>query len=127
MIFAASFTLNVSTASKAKDYFCLCTLILILFKAFITVDDVTSSSINVTVMVVPEATSYQLVLRDPSGTEMVIDITPEDFVNGEFPNTFENLDPETDYEIGLRYTNAAGETQDAESVMTRTTGMSLTH
>ena len=126
MIFAASFTLNVSTASKAKDYFCL-HLILILFKAFITVDDVTSSSINVTVMVVPEATSYQLVLRDPSGTEMVIDITPEDFVNGEFPNTFENLDPETNYEIGLRYTNAAGETQDAEPVMTRTTGMSLTH
>ena len=32
-------------------------------------------------------------------------------MNGEFPNTFENLDPETDYEIGLRYTNAAGETQ----------------
>ena len=76
-------------------------------------------------MEVPEATSYQLVLRDPSGAETVIDITPEDFINGEFPNTFENLDPETDYEIGLRYTNAAGETQAEEPVMARTTGTSL--
>ena len=100
-------------------------LILIFITAFITVDDVTSSSINVTVMEVPEATSYQLVLRDPSGAEMIVPITPEDFVNGIFPNTFENLDPETDYKIGLRYTNAAGETQDAEPVMARTTGTSL--
>ena len=73
----------------------------------------------------PEATSYQLVLRDPSGAETVTDIILEDFVNGEFPYTFENLDPETDYEIGLRYTNAAGKTQDAETVMARTTGISL--
>ena len=100
-------------------------VILIFITAFITVDDVTSSSINVTVIEVPEATSYQLVLRDSSGAEMMVDITPEDFVNGEFPNTFESLDPETDYEIGLRYTNAAGETQDAEPVMARTTGTSL--
>ena len=76
-------------------------------------------------MEVSEATSYQLILRDPSGAEMVVDITPEDFMNGEFPSAFENLDPETDYEIVLRYTNAAGETQDAEPVTARTTGLSL--
>ena len=111
----------------AKTHDKIALVISIFFKAFITVDDVTSSSINVTVIEVLEATSYQLVLRDPSGAEMIVDITPEDFVNGEFPNTFENLDPETDYEIGLRYTNAAGETQAEEPVMTRTTGTSVKH
>ena len=75
------------------------------------------------VIEVPEATSYQLILRDLSGGKMVIDITPGDFVNGEFSYTFENLDPETDYEIDLRYTNAAGETQETEPVIARTTGM----
>ena len=109
----------------AKTHGKIALVISIFFKAFITVDDVTSSSINVTVTKVPEATSHQLVLTDPSGAETVIDITPEDFMNGEFPNTFENLDPETDYEIGLRYTNAAGETQEAKPVMARTTGTSL--
>ena len=113
-------SVNVCTPTKTQDF---CNSIS--FKAFITVDDVTSSSINVTVTEVPEATSYQLVLRDPSGAEMVVDITPEDFMNGEFPSAFENLDPETDYEIVLRYTNAAGETQEAETVMARTTGISL--
>ena len=90
----------------------------------VTVDDITSSAINVTVVEVPEASSYQLVITDPIGNEEVVDITPEDFVNGEFPYMFENLDPKEDYEISLRYTDPAGETIDAGSLMATTLGMS---
>ncbi|XP_072025071.1 uncharacterized protein [Amphiura filiformis] len=86
-----------------------------------TLGDVTSSSINVTVMEIADAISYELVLTDPDGGETVVDITPEEFMDGQFTHMFDNLQPETDYEIGLRYTNADEDTIDAEPLMATTT------
>ena len=78
-----------------------------------------------TVVEAPDASSYELVITDPDGNETIVEILPEDFANGSFPYTFENLQPGTNYEVGLRYKNPAGETMDAEPVMATTPGISL--
>ena len=95
----------------------------ILVAVLVFVDAVSSSSINVTILEEPDAVSYELVITDPEGNETLVAITPEMFMNGSFPYTIENLDPGTDYEISVRYTNLAGETVDGTPVMARTPGI----
>ena len=86
----------------------------------LSIIDVTSSSVNVTVAETPDAQAYQLVITDPDGMEMTVDISPEDFVNGSFPYTFENLGPNTAYTIDLRVTNSNGTMTDGGTLMVMT-------
>lgn len=62
---------------------------------------------------------------DSNGAETVIDLTPEDFVNGTLTYTFDDLLPLSDYQLSLRYTNTDGEEIEAGTVNVSTSGMTF--
>ena len=80
-----------------------------------------------TVKETPGAQAYQLVITYPDGMEMTVDISPENFVNGSFPHTFENLEPNTTYTIDLRVTNADGTMTDGGMLVVMTPGNLTIH
>ena len=88
----------------------------------LSLNEVTSSSIQLTLFAIPEAVTYQLEVTDASNTTMVFEISPDDFIEGLLSYTVDGLNTSTAYTVNLKYTDAGGEEVMAGSLSAVTNG-----
>ena len=87
-----------------------------------TVGDVTSSSIEVIIPEITSASSYILNLQRPDGSQESVTLTPDQVTDGILSYTFDNLKPESEYQVDVAIVDANDVTLDVGSVMAQTPG-----